>query len=225
MLFKPFPLKYKVKAMSQWISVISVMLFAVIAGLFMCLLACATYKKMKNAFGEIEQEHSEKYKALGSSGKWEYWASNIPFIRLWSNYEDGDLGEPSGKQSVRCKGKERTFWNRYKWNALRNPFNMGKRTIPFFHCLVDDCDIEWYGDKYVSDKNVDTSGWQFVIATHRKTGKKYYGYYEVKVLDDNHVSVKKYGFKIKPSHADEVQDADDKDKAFTFRWQPRSEVN
>ncbi len=154
-----------------------------------------------------------------------YRASPIPFIRLWSNYEDGDLGEPSGKQSVRCKGNERSFWNRYQWNAIRNGFNMGKRTIPFFHCIVDECEIKAWGDKEVSDKYAGMAGWQFTMATHKKTGKTYYGYYSVKDLGENKVRVHRYGFKIKPNHAGEIQDADDKDKAFTVRYQHASEIN
>jgi len=162
---------------------------------------------------------------LGSSGLWEYYASTVKFVRCWSNYEDGDLGETSGKQSARCSGNERSFWNRYKWNAFRNPFNMGKRTIDFFRCMIDECNIEYWGDEVVSDKDTALSGWQFVKATHRVTGKVYYGYYSVKALPDLKVRVCRLGFKVKPSHANETQDADDKDKAFTFKYQHASEVN
>jgi hypothetical protein len=191
----------------------------------MAFFAALTSKPMTNAFGEIAQKHDQKYIDQGSSQFWTYMASPIPFIRLWSNYEDGDLGEPSGKQSVRCKGEEGTFWNRYKWLALRNGFNMGKRTLAFFHCIVEDCDIEYWGDEFITDKSPDFYGWQFTVATHRKTGKKYYGYYSVEGLGDNKVRVHRYGFKIKPSHAGKIQDADDKDKAFTARYQHSSEIN
>jgi uncharacterized integral membrane protein len=222
---KEIPLKYRINATFQWVAVLGVLLIAYGAGLFMAFLAVFTAKKMKNAFGEIEQEHSEEYKAQGSSHLWEYWASPIPFIRWWSNYEDGDLGEPSGKQSARCKGEERGFWNRYHWNAVRNPFNMGKRTLPFFHCIIEECKINAWGDKVVTDKYKGGGGWQFTKATHLKTGKVYYGYYSVKQLPTGKVRVHKFGFKIKPSHAGIIQDADDKDKAFTYRYQHASEIN
>jgi hypothetical protein len=225
MLFKKeIPIKDRIKAVIQWASVLSVLLFAYIAGLVMVFFACLTSKPMANAFGERLQGHLNKYIALGSSGVWHYKASPVPFLRLWSNYEDGDLGEPSGKQSVRCKGKERAFWNRYKWNAFRNPFNMGKRTIPFFHCIVERCEIEWWGSDDINDK-YGKYGWQFVKAKHRATGKTYYGYYSVEYLNAAKVRVHRYGFKIKPSHMDVIQDADDKDKAFTFRYQHSSEIN
>lgn len=218
------PLNLWFKAWAQWLSVLFVYLIAVVAGFFIVPLAIATSKKRKNDFNEIESAHKTKYIKAGSSGAWEYLASRIPFIRLWSNYEDGDLGESSGKWSATCKGKERSFWNRYKWLAFRNPFNYGKRKIPFFHCLIDDCTLSHYGDYNVTDKG-GKDGWQFVIAVHKETGKKYYGYYSVKYLDDGRVRVWRLGFKIKPGHATETQDADDKDKAFTFRYQHASEVN
>lgn len=223
-LDKSIPLKHELRALIQWASVSFVLLITYLAGFFMAFFACLTSKRMKNAFGEQAQEHEEKYLELGSSGYWEYWASPLPFVRLWSNYEDGDLGEPSGKQSVRCNGKERAFWNRYKWNAFRNPFNMGKRTIQFFHCLVNDCDIEYWGDEKVSDKHPDLFGWQFVKATHKKTKKSYYGYYSVKDLEREKIRVLRFGFKVKPSHIGVIQDADDKDKAFTFRCQLSAEI-
>jgi hypothetical protein len=222
---KDIPPKNKVLAIAQWSKVSLGLFWAVLAGVAMAFIAALTARKTTNFLGEESQEHSEKYLAQGSSGHWEYWASPIPFVRLWSNYEDGDLGEPSGKQSVRCGGKERTFWNRYKWLAFRNPFNLGKRTIPAFHCMVDDCDIQYFGQEVVSDKSEDKTGWNFTIATHRVTGKKYYGFYSVKYLGDNKVRVWRIGFKIKPTHAGEVQDIDDKDKAFTFRYQHSSEIN
>lgn len=225
MITKKIPLKHKIRATWQWIWVSFILLFAMVGGLFMSLIAAATSKKMKNHIGEIEQKHRQKYIDQGSSGFWEYYASPIPFVRLWSNHEDGDLGEPSGKQSVRCNGKERKFWNRYYWLAIRNPFNVGKRTIPLFHCIVEDCDIEYWGDEFVDDGSTEHAGWNFTIATHRKTRKKYYGYYSVKVLSNTKVRVIRLGFKIKPTHAGVIQDADDKDKAFTMRYQPRSKIN
>lgn len=223
-LRRQVPLKYKLAALWQWVTVSVVLFCAVCLGFLMAALACITSKKMKNAFNEESQRHARKYIDQGSSGEWEYWASSVPVIRWWSNYEDGDLREPSGKGSVRCKGKERTFWNRYKWNAFGNPFNMGKRTLSFFHCLVDECTLAHFGDYNVTDKQ-PKSGWQFVIATHKATGKKYYGYYSVKYLGEGKVRVHRYGFKIKPSHATHSQDADDKDKAVTFRYQHASVIN
>ena len=212
------------RAWVQWVFLAACYALASLFGLLLAAVAALTSKHGPNSFGEVQQRHRQKYIDSGSSGLWAYYASRMPFIKWWSNYEDGDLGESSGKWSASCKGKERSLWNRYRWLALRNPFNRGKRTIPFFHCLVGDCTLAHYGDYTVSDKT-GVSGKQFVIATHKTTGKKYYGYYSVKVLSGNRVRVWRLGFKIKPAHATHSQDADDKDKTFTFRYQHASEIN
>ena len=174
----------------------------------------------KKIFGK----HSDKYIAEGSSGEWSYWNSPYKWCRWWNNYEDGTLGEPSGKHSARCAGKERSFWNQYLW-TIRNPFNYAKRTIPLFHCKVNDCDIEYWGDFEISDKEVGQGGWHFCKATDRNTGKVYYWYRSVRNVGDNKVRVAAIGFKIKPEHALEVQDDDDKDKAFTIRLPVKTNID
>lgn len=162
------------------------------------------------------QAHDAKYVSEGASGFWEYWASPIKWLNLWNNYEDGTLGEPSGKTSARCKGAERTKWNQFLW-ICRNPFNTGKRTSSFFACFINDCVVTFWGDYNLSDKEGSlATGWHLVKAVHKKTGKVYYGFRLVKQWSSGKVFQVKAGFKIKPGHADEVQDVDDLDKAFTF---------
>lgn len=207
------------KAISQWCGVCTTYLFGWLLTFFpMGLIVAATSKKQKeHPQGKpLTATHSEHYKTEGSSGEWEYYNSNISFARPWNNYEDGTLGEPSGKNSARVRGKERSFWSQYKWTC-RNPYNWEKRTNPRYHCMVDDCTIEYWGDFEITDKSKDGSGWQFVIATHITTGRKYYSYRKVKVVSDEKVRHTRIGFKIDPDHALMVQDADDKDKAFTIR--------
>ncbi len=70
MIFKEIPLKHKIKAIWQWLTVGLVLCCAWLVGLVMAFFATLTSKKMPNAFGEITQQHSEKYRALGSSGMW-----------------------------------------------------------------------------------------------------------------------------------------------------------
>lgn len=214
------PLSVWFKAIMQWGGVLLTYFFGWILTFFpMGLIVAATSKKQdKHPQGKpLTAEHSEQYKNKGSSGEWEYRNSNVSFARPWNNYEDGTLGEPSGKNSARVSGKERSFWSQYKWTC-RNPFNWEKRTNPKYHCLVDDCNIEYWGEYSLSDKTTDQQGWQFVKATNTKTGKQYYSYRKVNVLDNQkQVRHTLIGFKIKPEHALSVQDQDDKDKAFTVR--------
>lgn len=212
------PKKEWIKAWVQWIGVLipySILAFLTIP---LGLIVAATSKpQSKHPQGKpITQPHSDRYKAEGSSGNWDYRNSNIPFVKWWNNYEDGTLGEPSGKNSANRKGKERTFLSQYLW-TIRNPFNWGKRTLPYFHCKVNDCTIEYWGDFEVSDKEFTQDASHFVKATNVYTGKVYYWYRSVKFVDRSTVRQTAIGFKLKPSHALTVQDVDDLDKAFTIR--------
>ena len=192
----------------------------------MGIIVAATSKpqKVHPQGKKIFSKHSDNYIAEGSSGEWEYWNSNVPFVKWWNNYEDGTLGEPSGKNSARVKGKERTFLSQYLW-TIRNPFNYAKRSIPLFHCKVNDCKIEYWGDFEISDKEEGRSGWHFCKATDLNTGKVYYWYRSVKNVGDDKVKVAAIGFKIKPGHALVIQDDDDKDKAFTIRLPVKTNID
>lgn len=220
------PLSVWFKAIMQWGGVLLTYFFGWILTFFpMGLIVAATSKRQTtHPVGKpLNSEHTSRYKSEGSSGYWEYWNSDISFVRPWNNFEDGTLGESSGKNSARVGGKERSFWSQYKWTC-RNPYNWEKRTNPKYHCVVDDCDLEYWGDFSVSDKNTE-NGWHFVIATNRKTGKCYYHYRKVQKVDDEHIRHTRIGFKIDPSHALSVQDADDKDKAFTVRIPVKQRAN
>jgi len=168
--------------------------------------------------------HSDKYISEGSSGSWVYVNSNVKFVKNWNNYEDGLNGEPSGKHSARESGKEDSFLARYRW-TIRNPFNWGKRTNPLYHCMVNNCTVEYWGDYDISDKDVSKSGWHLVKATDKNTGKVYYNYRSVNHLGNGQVKQGSIGYKIKPSHADQVQDDDDLDKAFTIRLPIKTKVD
>ncbi|NIB38630.1 hypothetical protein HBA55_03480 [Pseudomaricurvus alkylphenolicus] len=197
----------------------------------MGMLVAATTRPTVNHLGEFYTEHDEKYISKGSSGHHVYLASPYGWLDWWNNYEDGTAGEGSGKHSARVGGNEYSWWNQYSWSC-RNPFNKAKRTSDFFACFVNDCEIEYWGKESLSDKNEDPEqkGWYFVKATHKQTGKVYYGYRSVILLDAKagekaRVRQVNLGFKLKPTHANTTQDPDDLDKAFTLRMQWSSEIN
>lgn len=221
------PRKYQLEAMVQWLLVSIAYLPMWLLTFFpMAFIVAYTAKKTTNCYGESTKAHDKKYVDQGSSGIWWYMSSPLKFVDGWNNLEDGTLGEPSGKHSARCKGKEASFWNQYSW-LCRNPYNKGKRTSEFFSCFVDNCDIEYWGVKTLSDKdnNPITKGWYFVRAQDRTNKKTYYGYRSVKLLNSKSVRVIQIGYKIKPEHALEIQDIDDKDKAFTLRFQLSSQID
>lgn len=204
-----------------------------IVGLFVVPVGLLFVQKGRpNKFGETSQCHKGKYIEKGASGHWDYWS--LPgWLWLWSNDEDGLLGEPSGKHSARVGGKERSFWGMYQWAAIRNPVN-NLRYTRLMSCRVEDCDIEWkgVGDSYnaegallLNDNDPLLEGWYFVRATHRETGRKYYNYRRVKRLKSGKILHIRCGFKVKPVHVGAVFDEDDKDKGFTYRITPWAEAN
>ncbi len=215
-----------VKAILSWIAVAIPYSLGWVAtfvmGAFVALTS--TQQKVHPQGKKIFSKHSDKYIIEGSSGEWEYSNSDVRILKWWNNLEDGTLGEPSGKHSARVQGKERSFISQYLW-TIRNPFNYAKRTIPLFFCPVDDCVIEYWGDYEVSDKMQGSSGWHFCKATDQKTGRVYYWYRSVEVVSAAQVRQACIGFKIKPSHAMQIQDADDKDKAFTIRLPVKTNID
>lgn len=186
-------------------------------------LVALTARPSVNHLGERAARHKFEYAAAGSSGWWEYWASPWALLAPWNNFEDGTLGEPSGKHSAHCAGRERSIWQQFLWTC-RNPFNQAKRTSRFFACYVNDCTLEYWGDFNVSDKT-PAPGWHFVIATDPATGRRYYGYRKVSLRADGTLNQATLGFKLKPAHGITRQDADDLDKAFTFRVQLGASVD
>lgn len=213
------PLRVWLAAWWSWMGILPG--FALMWGLTffpMGLLVAITARPTANYLGERARRHDADYIAQGSSGWWEYWATPIKWLDAWNNLEDGTMREPSGKGSARCKGKERSIWNQYLWTC-RNAFNKGKRRSERYACLVNDCTIEYWGSFSISDKENPQAGWHFVIATHKETGRRYYGYRRIVLLDGGKLNQTTLGFKVKPSHGLTLQDADDLDKAFTFRKQ------
>jgi len=222
MQFRDIPLRYRLAALWQWSWVGALIMLGTLLTYFpMGILVALTAKPAtKHPQGKpLTARHSAKYMEAGASGWWEYWNSPWAFLRPWNNYEDGCLGEPSGKTSARQKGKERNRFRIYQW-LCRNPFNWGKRSSSLFACFVNDCTIDWWGSTdVITDKAPAISGWYFVRAVHKTTGRVYYGYRSVKLNDNGTIDQGRFGYKIEPKHAREVQGADDLDKAFTLRYQ------
>lgn len=216
------PMRLLLAAAWQWLLLSVLLVGGVLLTYFPCgLLVALTARPATNAFGQRQGTHEVEYIAAGSSAWWEYWATPRRWLSAWNNYEDGTLGEPSGKHSARVRGQERSIWNQYLW-LCRNPFNQGKRTSLLLACPVNDCDLQWWGYRRLSDKAPVFAGWYFCCATHRTTGRRYFGFRWVQALPGGLVRQLNIGFKLKPEHACRLQDPDDADKAFTLRYQHAS---
>lgn len=84
------------------------------------------------------------------------------------------------------------FW----WLALRNPAN-NMRFSPLLGCPVTECDYRYWGDENVEDRP-GQGGRRFLLATHKQTGRRYYGFYGVWELSATRAVVVQIGFKGEP---------------------------
>lgn len=197
-----------------------------VIGLFVGIIAVNNTEKTTNKFGEATSVHRQKYIDKGSSGSWDYIKPKWGWLWAWGNDEDGYLGEPSGKWSANVEGNERTKWNMYLWSAVRNPANNFSRYTSWYGCPVMECDVEYEGTYYLNDNDANATGTQFVVATHKITGRKYYAFrivWKYPYLD--RVFHVRLGYKLKPSHATDIQDEDDKIKGWAIRIAIAPRVN
>ena len=192
------------------------------AGLFVGVIAVNATHKATNFLGESVKNHASNKIAHGSSGKWEYVEPKWKWLWPWGNDEDGYLGEPSGKWSASVDGNERSKLNMYMWSAIRNPANNFSRYTSWYSCPVNDCVVEHVGTYNLDDNDPVATGSHIVVATHKVTGKKYYTLRIVwKYPFINRVFHVRLGFKIKPSHANSLQEAAAKGWTFRISIAPR----
>lgn len=215
-------------ARSQWFRLAAKRAFYILAGLIVVPLVIRLARtKEFNRFGEGHCEYNRLiYEAANPMG---WWFHALPpawrngnwwqrFLWLFSNDEDGLYGDRRGYWSDRCYGEEKSFANKYKWAALRNPANNLSRYTEDFACYPNQCQIEYWGDYESPDDSPVKTGWHFVKAKDKVTGRVYYGFRQVE-REGGKVYNRSFGFKLKPSHADEVQAPDDAHKGFTYRTQ------
>ena len=214
-----------IKAFFQIVTLFVIRVFLIIVGLFASIAVVLTAKKATNKFGETTNSHSLKYAKSGSSGVWWFVTSPCKILWPWCNDEDGCYGEPSGKWSATCKGKEHTLLNMYKWIALRNPANNVSRYTDLFRCKPEQCVITYAGDYVLTDKSPVINGWQFTKAQHKTTNRCYYGFRFIAKWPDGDVFQIKAGFKVKPQHANVNLAVYDEDKGFTVGIQFKSRSN
>lgn len=117
---------------------------------------------------------------------------------IWSNDRDGALGDRRGWWHLNAPfGLGAYHWfSMLWWLALRNPAN-NMRFTPWFGCPVTECDYRYWGDENVEDRP-GQGGRRFLLATHRQTGRRYYGFYGVWQWSPTRAVVIQIGFKGEP---------------------------
>lgn len=118
---------------------------------------------------------------------------------LWSNDRDGAMGDERGWWHVNAPfGLGADHWfSMLVWMAFRNPANNARFTR-FMGCPVTECRFAYWGSEVVKDK-FGLGGWRFLVATHKLTGRRYFGFYWVKTWNAERALVVQIGFKGEPS--------------------------
>lgn len=108
------------------------------------------------------------------------------------------------------------FW----WLAIRNPANNARFTT-LFGCPVTECDYRYWGQASVED-DPGKGGWRLLLATHRQTGRRFYGFYWVWQWWATRALVVQLGFKGEPEDWADDYSADPSKqwKGVTFEVNP-----
>lgn len=141
---------------------------------------------------------------------------------LWSNDRDGALGDKRGWWHLNAPfGLGAYHWfSKFWWLAIRNPAN-NMRFHPWFSCPLTECDYRYWGNESVEDRP-GQGGRRLLLATHKTTGRCYYGFYGVWQLSAARALVIQLGFKPEPSDWAEDYSADPSAqwKGLTFEVNP-----
>lgn len=141
---------------------------------------------------------------------------------LWSNDRDGALGDERGWWHLNAPlGLGAYHWfSQFWWLAIRNPAN-NMRFTPWFSCPLTECDYRYWGDESVEDRP-GQGGQRLMLATHKTTGRRYYGFYGVWQWSATRALVIQLGFKPEPSDwADDYStDPSAQWKGLTFEINP-----
>lgn len=112
-------------------------------------------------------------------GNWQF--KRLPaWAWLWSNDRDGAAGDKRGWWHLNAPFGLGAYHplSMFVWLALRNPAN-NMRFTRWLGCPVTECDYRYWGDENVEDRPGD-GGCRLLLATHKTSGRSYYGLYWVK---------------------------------------------
>lgn len=130
-------------------------------------------------------------------GNWQF--RRLPaWAWLWSNDRDGAVGDKRGWWHLNAPFGLGAYHplSMFVWLALRNPAN-NMRFTRWLGCPVTDCDYRYWGDENVEDRPGE-GGRRLLLATHKKTGRRYYGFYGVWQWSTTRAVVIQIGFKGEP---------------------------
>lgn len=199
-----------VRAALQWLLFLPLRVILIMLGLLVVPLALP-FLDIKNP--PVAFTEAPGYWGLGTLPNWAW---------LWSNDRDGALGDKRGWWHLNAPfGLGAYHWfSQFWWLAIRNPAN-NMRFTPWFSCPLTECSYEYWGDEVVKDRP-GQGGRRLLLATHKTTGRRYYGFYGVWQWSATRALVIQLGFKPEPSdwQEDYSRDASRQWKGLTFELNP-----
>ena len=137
------------------------------------------------------------------------------WLKPWDNAVDGFYGDRRGwwHAHAEFEGGSRRFANMWWWGATRNTADYWRRFM--ISCPVDECElVKLAGNADEVNANGRLSGWNFLLAVHRKTGKRWYQLCVVRPWSETRCFNVWLGWKFKLSHAGEHYGGEDAYKRF-----------
>ena len=114
----------------QWLFILLIRIPLILIGLFIVPIGIC--------FNKVDYSSARRFTKYNTDRKWVL--VTLPdWLWIWSNDEDGALGDKRGWWDANCKsGYSRDFLSKYVWLALRNPVN-NMRFVKGISCRVSDC--------------------------------------------------------------------------------------
>ena len=126
------------------------------------------------------------------------------WIKPWDHVVDGFKGDTRGwwHHYATFKGGSDRFINMWLWGATRNTADYWRRFM--ISCPIDECEIiKLAGNADEVNANGKLKGWNFLLAKHKVTGKKWYQFCAVIPWSETRCINIWFGWKFKISHATE----------------------
>lgn len=160
------------------------------------------------AFGLLFRRSTSMSKPFSQYAKEELWYRvQLPdwqWIKPWDHVVDGFKGDTRGWWHTNCivSGGSDKFINMWWWGAIRNTADYWRRFM--ISCPVDECEvIKLDGNADEVNANGKRKGWNFLVAIHKTTGRRWYQFCAVIPWSENRCVNVWLGWKFKLSHAGE----------------------
>ncbi|MDM1710625.1 hypothetical protein HX137_08220 [Pseudomonas sp. 165] len=179
-------LKHLIQAAAQWLLLFPVRVALILIGLVVVPLAMP-----------LLVTEGPPVPFTQAPGNWQF--KRLPgWAWLWSNDRDGAVGDKRGWWHLNAPFGLGAYHplSMFVWLALRNPAN-NMRFTRWLGCPVTECDYRYWGDENVEDRPGE-GGRRLLLATHKKTGRRYYGFYGVWQWSTTRAVVIQIGFKGEP---------------------------